>query len=145
LCAFPQHLKKDGIVNGWTVKKKFSEIISHGCQGCGSNPIHPGNNVNDGEITVNYVIKTCGEGVCGLAATNNKPREIEPVDTPSTEPETVDTPSPVTPNVASGMTSTPEDADTQLGVNCRGSGRCTSTCRRNIHQLKWYIDRLGKS
>lgn len=27
----------------------------HGCNACGSNPILPGNNVNTGEVTANYV------------------------------------------------------------------------------------------
>ena len=31
------------------------QLEAHGCKGCGSIPINPGNNVDDGQVTVNYV------------------------------------------------------------------------------------------
>lgn len=34
------------------------------CEGCGSVPLKPGNNVNFGELTVNYMSKICKDGVC---------------------------------------------------------------------------------
>jgi len=39
----------------------------------------------------------------------------------------------------------PDSAAALLGINCRGSGRCSLTCGRNIFQLKEYIDQIGKS
>jgi hypothetical protein len=38
----------------------------------------------------------------------------------------------------------PDSAGTLLGINCRGSGRCSLTSGRNIFQLKAYIDQIGE-
>jgi hypothetical protein len=64
LCVFPQKMKSGETVTGAVVKEKIERLKKHGCKGCGSCPIHPGNNVNTGEITVNFVRKGCGSGVC---------------------------------------------------------------------------------
>jgi hypothetical protein len=69
-------LKKDETVTGETVKNKFNDLMAHGCTRCGSNPIHSGNDVNDGELTVNYVLVACGEGLCALPRAENEVREI---------------------------------------------------------------------
>ncbi|KAL4722229.1 hypothetical protein ACLX1H_011008 [Fusarium chlamydosporum] len=39
-------------------------IIDHGCTQCGSIPTNPGNNVADGQLTVNYVENPCCDGNC---------------------------------------------------------------------------------
>lgn len=39
---------------------------------CGSCPVHPGNNVNTGEVTINYTIKGCGEGKCNRSKGTHK-------------------------------------------------------------------------
>ncbi|EWG41398.1 hypothetical protein FVEG_03525 [Fusarium verticillioides 7600] len=39
-------------------------IIDHGCTQCGSIPTNPGNNVDSGELTVNYVQNPCCNGNC---------------------------------------------------------------------------------
>jgi hypothetical protein len=42
----------------------MQEIIDHGCKLCGSVPTQPGNNVANGQLTVNAVSKPCCEGTC---------------------------------------------------------------------------------
>ena len=37
------------------VKVHLQNLIDHGCQACGSDPTQPGNDVNKGMLTVNYV------------------------------------------------------------------------------------------
>lgn len=39
-------------------------LLDHGCTVCGSIPTNDGNNVDDGELTVNYVSDPCCEGQC---------------------------------------------------------------------------------
>ncbi|KAF1911569.1 killer toxin Kp4/SMK [Ampelomyces quisqualis] len=63
ICASPQKLYKDEKISGAAVQKLFQDIINHGCKGCGSVPLRPGNNVNDGKSTVNYSNYTCQEGI----------------------------------------------------------------------------------
>jgi Kp4 protein len=36
----------------------------HGCRGCGSVPTNPGNDVKNGELTVNYVENPCSSSIC---------------------------------------------------------------------------------
>lgn len=63
-CAFFQ---KTGVTNTAALAKaKIQDLINHGCEGCGSCPILAGNNVDTGEITVNYVTSPC----CNLPATS---------------------------------------------------------------------------
>lgn len=63
LCAFLQYMG-DTELDAKTIKSKMDELIAYGCEGCGSVPIYPGNNVKDGELTVNYVAESCCERVC---------------------------------------------------------------------------------
>ncbi|KAF2850675.1 killer toxin [Plenodomus tracheiphilus IPT5] len=64
LCVLAQRMKADEVINGRQIKALLQGLRDHGCNRCGSNPIHPGNNVNDGELTVNFVFKGCGEKIC---------------------------------------------------------------------------------
>ena len=105
--------------------------------GCGSAPLRPGNNVDDGELTVNYSDGTCQEGICP---------------TPSTTQETIDAPTTVDNEVESIYTTaiSPRDADPSsaaalLGINCRGSVLCNAVCKRSMADLKQYIYKLGKT
>lgn len=65
ICAFLQKTKGDG-VSGADVKKQARFIPDHGCKVCGSVPTdYPAtNNVNDGELTFNYVTQPSCNGVC---------------------------------------------------------------------------------
>ncbi|KAF2669833.1 killer toxin [Microthyrium microscopicum] len=63
LCAIVQNIG-GGNVEGLVVKQKVSDLLSHGCKGCGSCPVFPGNDVSTGEITVNYVKNHCGTKIC---------------------------------------------------------------------------------
>lgn len=74
-------------------------------------------------LTVNYVTKTCKHGICGSVST----RQDNPNSTG-----------------ISRRQDDPNSAVVLLGINCRGSGHCNAACRRDISQLKWYIDRIGK-
>jgi hypothetical protein len=64
ICAFPQHIGKDRLIKGSEIKRAIQQIMDHGCKKCGSVPLQPGNNVKQGELTVNFVHKTCAHGVC---------------------------------------------------------------------------------
>jgi hypothetical protein len=64
ICVYAQNLKFGETVKGKVVKASVNALISHGCKKCGSNPIHPENNVNSGQITVNFVEFFCAIGVC---------------------------------------------------------------------------------
>ncbi|KAI0204136.1 killer toxin, Kp4/SMK-like protein, core [Astrocystis sublimbata] len=52
-CAFLQNIS--GTKNGGQIKGYVQQLLSHGCGKCGSVPTEPGNNVNTGQLTVNYV------------------------------------------------------------------------------------------
>jgi hypothetical protein len=75
-------MKTGESIDGAQAKDLMTALIYHGCKGkhlpsysdserdltcvvgCGSVPVHSGNNVNTGQLTVNWVMKGCGEGVC---------------------------------------------------------------------------------
>ncbi|KAF2447885.1 killer toxin [Karstenula rhodostoma CBS 690.94] len=66
LCVFTQNFG-DQIVDGKQVKEAVLRLLKHGCVYHGSAPINPGNNVKDGQITVNYVTNGCvkhGAKIC---------------------------------------------------------------------------------
>ncbi|KAI1392624.1 killer toxin, Kp4/SMK-like protein, core [Hypoxylon trugodes] len=52
-CAFLQNVQ--GTKTGAQIKGFVGDLLAHGCGKCGSDPTEPGNNVNTGELTVNYV------------------------------------------------------------------------------------------
>ncbi|EFX06369.1 killer toxin, kp4 [Grosmannia clavigera kw1407] len=55
-CAFYQK-GASGTAN--QAAAQLQKLIDHGCSGCGSIPTSSGNNVNNGELTVNYVSAPC--------------------------------------------------------------------------------------
>ncbi|KAF9257361.1 killer toxin [Marasmius fiardii PR-910] len=62
LCAFYQ---KTGRTNSAALAKQLLQgLLDHKCTRCGSNPTLPGNNVDTGELTVNYVSSPGCEGIC---------------------------------------------------------------------------------
>lgn len=52
-CAFLQNVS--GSKTGAQIKGYVQALLEHGCKACGSDPTEPGNNVNTGELTVNWV------------------------------------------------------------------------------------------
>jgi hypothetical protein len=52
-------------ISGETVKNKLRDLWNHGCRGCGSCPVKPGNNVKSGQVTVNYVSEDHKDDGCG--------------------------------------------------------------------------------
>lgn len=113
------------------------KLKSHGCKGCGSIPINPGNNVKNGQVTVNYVSQcTCtgGPNKCGvtkkrelgahhelepdceLAPTN----ELQPENDPAAETEVS-----IENQLAPELDQSPAPVlFKRLGINCRGSSSC---------------------
>ncbi|KAF2011032.1 killer toxin [Aaosphaeria arxii CBS 175.79] len=63
ICAFTQNMEGKKI-KGSVVREKLLDIYKHGCRACGSVPVYPGNNVDLGEVTVNWVTNSCGLQVC---------------------------------------------------------------------------------
>ncbi|CAM6093128.1 unnamed protein product [Calypogeia fissa] len=53
ICAFLQNVS--GTKTGAQIKGYVQALLQHGCNVCGSDPTEPGNDVNQGELTVNYV------------------------------------------------------------------------------------------
>lgn len=61
ICAFFQ----SGVSgNVKLAHEKAGDLLKHGCKGCGSCPTKPGNNVATGQLTVNFVAKSCCKGNC---------------------------------------------------------------------------------
>ncbi|KAI1076595.1 killer toxin, Kp4/SMK-like protein, core [Whalleya microplaca] len=52
-CAYLQNIA--GTKTGRQVKTYVQSLLAHGCDRCGSVPTEDGNNVNTGELTVNWV------------------------------------------------------------------------------------------
>ncbi|PTB53232.1 hypothetical protein M431DRAFT_88951 [Trichoderma harzianum CBS 226.95] len=93
LCIFYQKTGRQWSV-GQTVNF-VQGLLDHGCAACGSIPVDPGNNVNNGELTANMV-------------TNAKRHvEVERAPEPVSKPEGAS-----------------EILARSLGINCRGSSSC---------------------
>jgi hypothetical protein len=60
-CVFAQNLG-DKRINGKQVKEAVKRLVDHRCKVCGSAPLYNGNNVKDGQVTINYVKKGCAKG-----------------------------------------------------------------------------------
>jgi hypothetical protein len=155
ICVFAQSLKNGEKVKASVVKNSINALMSHGCKKCGSDPIHPGNNVNDGQITINYVYDFCKTGICGTKGPFSSGDVAEPLEADVSAPsdivsraESVNTVNKEEDRSASPAFSpreaAPDSATTLLGINCRGSGRCSATCHRNSHQLSSYVYNIGK-
>ncbi|RSM08217.1 hypothetical protein CDV31_008225 [Fusarium ambrosium] len=69
ICAFLQ--KTSNGASGQEVRNAILRLKNHGCKGCGSAPFID-NDVDKGELTVNYVTSTCGDGVCNGALNPKK-------------------------------------------------------------------------
>lgn len=61
LCAFYQ---KGASGNAGDVSRQLQQLLDHGCKKCGSVPTQPGNNVDNGELTVNIVSHADCQGAC---------------------------------------------------------------------------------
>ncbi|KAL2628949.1 hypothetical protein R1flu_013635 [Riccia fluitans] len=55
ICAFLQNVASPGTKTAAQIKGYVTNLLNHGCNVCGSDPTEPGNNVNNGQLTVNYV------------------------------------------------------------------------------------------
>ncbi|KAI9681233.1 MAG: hypothetical protein M1817_002515 [Caeruleum heppii] len=62
LCAFLQNQPEGA--TGREVVEAIKHLRSHGCGKCGSVPMQEGNDVKDGQLTLNYVYKTKCRGYC---------------------------------------------------------------------------------
>jgi hypothetical protein len=150
ICVYSSGIKSNISVIGKAVKDSVNALIVHGCTRCGSVPIVPGaKDDTDGNIQINFVRGACETGLCQqqvIHDVNETPAAGGSVGTvgvdesvyASTHDESAEKSPATTPRSAA-----PDSADTLLGINCRGSGRCSKTCGRNIFQLKAYIDKLG--
>lgn len=99
--------------------------------------MRPGNNVDDGELTVNYSDGTCQEGICPAPKTT-----LETIDAPTTVDSEVDS---ISNAATSPREADPSSAAALLGINCRGSVLCNAVCKRSMADLKQYIYKLGKT
>jgi hypothetical protein len=155
ICVFPQSLNPGEKVTAKVVKASIGTLISHGCKKCGSNPIHPGNNVGDGQVTINFVRDFCKTGVCDTAGAASPEDLAEPDKTAAstttgiatlvgfTRTTSEEEEPPILP-AFSPRDAAPDSAAALLGINCRGSVNCNSFCNRNIFQLRDYITQVCK-
>jgi hypothetical protein len=70
ICTFLQRTGTNG-VSGLDIKKLFDFLVGHGCKGCGSVPTAALQGINDiqtGELTVNYVSHRHCDGLCDIDA-----------------------------------------------------------------------------
>ncbi|KAH7379225.1 hypothetical protein DE146DRAFT_741012 [Phaeosphaeria sp. MPI-PUGE-AT-0046c] len=63
ICVYAQHIP-GRTINGAKIKDAFYKIVANGCRVCGSAPLWPGNDVNAGELTINFASKICKHGIC---------------------------------------------------------------------------------
>ncbi|KAI4957379.1 hypothetical protein J4E86_004517 [Alternaria arbusti] len=163
LCAFPQKLKADEKVNGSLIKSKINDLVNHKCSRCGSCPTKPGNDVNAGEITVNYVTSGCKEGVCdykrkaardevasSVTADESTDEDVpvdQTTDTDVPADQTIDADDPIDTFLPPGTSENVHALGAPKGINCKGSGYCYS-CGENewvaINNILKSIDLMGK-
>jgi hypothetical protein len=63
LCAFLQDTASGATAS--EIGPHWQDLIDHGCHGCGSVPLNPGNDVSQGQLTINFVGGAPGcVGVC---------------------------------------------------------------------------------
>jgi hypothetical protein len=70
ICTFLQRTGTIG-VSGLDIKKLFNILVGHGCKGCGSVPTAALQGIDDietGELTVNYVSHGHCDGLCDIAS-----------------------------------------------------------------------------
>ena len=130
--------------------------------GCGSCPTKPGNDVNTGEITVNYVTSGCKEGVCDYkrkaardevalrVTTDETTDEDVPVDqtidTDISVDQTIDAYDPIDTSLPPGTSENVHALGGVNGIHCKGSSFC-KTCSENFDSLKRFLksmDLMGK-
>ncbi|CAK7275089.1 hypothetical protein SEPCBS119000_006502 [Sporothrix epigloea] len=61
ICAYFQKGASGSAVDAYN---HVQNLLNHGCRICGSDPTQPGNDVNNGELTVNIVDNACCVGNC---------------------------------------------------------------------------------
>ncbi|KAF2743627.1 hypothetical protein M011DRAFT_471175 [Sporormia fimetaria CBS 119925] len=64
LCMFPKMMNARPPLTGRRIKELLQKIKNNGCRICGSVPAFDGKTNFAGELTVNYVHKSCGSGIC---------------------------------------------------------------------------------
>jgi len=131
--------------------------------GCGSCPTKPGNDVNTGEITVNYVTSGCKEGVCdykrkaardevasSVTADESTDGDVpvdQTTDTDVPADQTIDADDPIDTFLPPGTSENVHALGAPKGINCKGSSYCYS-CGENewvaIEYILKSIDLMGK-
>ncbi|KAH6878775.1 killer toxin Kp4/SMK [Alternaria rosae] len=160
ICAFPQKLKTDEKVNGSLIKSKINDLVNHKCGRCGSCPTKPGNDVNTGEITVNYVTSGCKEGVCDYKRKTSRDEvassvtadqtadEDAPVDqtidTDVPADQTIDVDDPIDTSLPPGTSENVHALGAPRGINCKGSSFCKTCGDKTIERILRSIDLMDQ-
>ncbi|KAI4953704.1 hypothetical protein J4E91_002552 [Alternaria rosae] len=146
ICAFPQKLKTDEKVNGSLIKSKINDLVNHKCGRCGSCPTKPGNDVNTGEITVNYVTSGCKEGVCDYKRKASRDEVASRVTADQTADEdvfvdqTIDVDDPIDTSFPPGTSENVHALGAPKGINCKGSSFCKTCGDKTIERILRSID-----
>jgi hypothetical protein len=101
-----------------------------------------GNDVNMGEIIIDFVTKGCKEGVCGpkkRALLDDTPRT--PVARTTDAELPIDTSLPADTSLAADTSDNPDAAGNLLGINCRGSGFC-GACNMGINEAIFTMNQI---
>lgn len=120
LCIFYQKTGRE-----WTIGQTVGfvqSLLDHGCKACGSVPVDPGNNVNNGELTANMATNAKRDDVWTSPAPvkdeDNGPGQRADIFTPPAPVKDEDTYRGPRRGAAAII------AERALGINCRGSSTC---------------------
>lgn len=128
--------------------------------GCGSCPTKLGNDVNTGEITVNYVTSGCKEGVCDYkrkasrdevasSVTADETTDADfpvdqTIDTDVPADQTIDVDDPIDTSFRPGTSENVHALGAPKGINCKGSSFCKTCGDKTIERILRSIDLMSK-
>ncbi|KAI4925748.1 uncharacterized protein J4E92_006484 [Alternaria infectoria] len=122
-------------------------------------PTKPGNDVNTGEITVNYVTSGCKEGVCdykrkaardevasSVTADETTDEDVpvdQTIDTDLPADQTIDADDPIDTFLPPGTSENVHTLKAPWGINCKGSSLCR-ICKGSLRQIQETLALMGK-
>ncbi|KAF4447821.1 killer toxin, Kp4 [Fusarium austroafricanum] len=129
ICAFYQNIGDRSFSLSQT-QTFLQQIVDHGCKLCGSVPTDPGNNVANGQLTVNVVInptrRDAPQSPSGFEKRSNNPTRRDAPESPEGFEKRSDLPTKR--DVSQSPKGFEKRSDKllvkRLGINCRGSSSC---------------------
>ncbi|KAG5748836.1 hypothetical protein H9Q70_008515 [Fusarium xylarioides] len=116
ICAFYQNIG-DRTFSLAQTQTFLQQIVDHGCKLCGSVPTDPGNNVANGQLTVNVVLNPTSRDAPQSPAVYKKRSDMAVNDKLPTKRDTPEIPAAYEKRGDNLLVR-------RLGINCRGSSSC---------------------